>query len=823
MHTAAGWATPESHDGDHYSTFVRTIEAFRQAITDELQARQPMSHAGSVTFPIRNGRLQHRTGRMSYFLFDCQPLPHHLIEESNPVLVLDDQRHPCRIVGFSPEGLALALEAVLASEVPQAHLAFDSIKLLQALDKRLVQILRQPADFNTRLSLKAFQPGAVPTVLHPAPLPRPPAALNKEQASAFVRALQEDLLFVLGPPGTGKSEVISAIAQAFLQLGQRILMCSPTNTAIDHILDLVLDKMPDCPAGTIVRVGTPTPDSSERSHMVNLEALALDQRAAMEATLAPLRNQLSALEADLPWLDTLLQSAQQLSVCRRTVLELRQRHGLLVQQHEQLLGTIATVRTELEEAHQQLASLRSMPWLSRLVQRRPIHRLEAFILQETPAQASRYAALRTVEQDLRHSRQLLDHAHEQERLASGQTSLSANTFTPDELQLLVRLTHDKIRELQQAIADGERRITELERTLIKQSRLIATTLTRTYTSHLIAAERFDAVIVDEASMGLPPAVFAALCLSTKTVIIVGDFLQLPPIASAKTEHTKAWLARDIYQIARIMAGEDPRVVSLTTQYRMHPDIARVATRLYARAGLNYQSAAHMEAVRRPLTAYAPAPGESLIVLDTAGANPMTKRDRNGSPYNLYHAMLAVRLARQTVSAPGQVPSVSIIAPYRAQMHVTERLLRLEGLEDLVQVGTVHRFQGRQSDVVIFDTVTTSNIARTMLAWAHEDAAPHKLVNVAITRAKGKLILIGHTRALQELERSPEPILWDCLQLARDYGLIVPATSLLQPVQDIPLDSTAQTDQLLSELLARSRTPSQRLRLVEASSTAVRFS
>jgi superfamily I DNA and/or RNA helicase len=823
MRIAPGWAAPKSHNEDHHSTLVRTIQAFRQAIGDELQARYPLSKVDSITFPIRNGRLQHRTGRTSYFLFDCQPFAQHLIDESNPVLVLDDQRHPCRIVGFSTEGLALALEAALTPEVPQAHLVFDSIRLLQALDKRLGQILRQPADFNTRLSLKAFQPNAVPTVLHPAPLARPPAALNNEQASAFVRALQDDLLFVLGPPGTGKSELISAIAQAFLQLGQRILICSPTNTAIDHILDLVLDKVPDCPPGTIARVGTASPDSSERSQTTNLEALVLNQTTAIEATVEPLRKQLSALEADLPGLDTLLQSAQQLTICRRATSELQQRHELLVQQHEQLLGTIAMVRTELEEAHHRLTSLRSLPWLLRLMQRRRIHQLEAFILQETPEQARRYATLRTVEQDLNQSRQLLNRGQEQERLASEQTSLSANTFTPDELQLLVRITHDKIRELQQAIADGERRITELERTIIKQSRFIATTLTRTYTSHLISTERFDAVIVDEASMGLPPAVFAALCLSTKTVIIVGDFLQLPPITSAKTEHTKAWLARDIYQIAQITSGQDQRVVSLATQYRMHPDIARVASRLYARAGLAYQSAAHMEAARRSLAAYAPAPGQSLIVLDTAGVDPVTTRDRRGSPYNLYHAMLAVRLAMQTVSTPGEAPSVSIIAPYRAQVHLIERLLRLQELADLVQAGTVHRFQGRQSDVVIFDTVTTANIARTMLGWGHEDAAPHKLINVAITRAKGKLILIGHAGALEELQRSPEPLLWDFLQLAREYGVIVPATSLLATVPDIQLDTTEQTDHLLREAFGRSQTGSQNLRLVEATSRALQVS
>ena len=246
MQTQAGWTAPEVHHADHHSTLVRMIESFRQAIADELRARQPLSNADSFTFPIRNGRLQHRAGRTSYFLFDCQPIPDHILEDTHPSLLVNDHRHPCRVVGFSKEGLALALDTELQPEIPQAHLTFDSIKLLQALDKRLVQILRQPADFNTALSVKAFQPDAVPRLVDSAAI-APPSSLNPEQAAAFARALQDDLLFVLGPPGTGKSELISALAQAFLHLGQRILICSPTNTAIDHILDLVLDKVPDCP------------------------------------------------------------------------------------------------------------------------------------------------------------------------------------------------------------------------------------------------------------------------------------------------------------------------------------------------------------------------------------------------------------------------------------------------------------------------------------------------------------------------------------------------------------------------------------------------
>jgi hypothetical protein len=157
-------------------------------------------------------------------------------------------------------------------------------------------------------------------------------------------------------------------------------------------------------------------------------------------------------------------------------------------------------------------------------------------------------------------------------------------------------------------------------------------------------------------------------------------------------------------------------------------------------------------------------------------------------------LLAVRLAQQALSTPGHLPTVSIICPYRAQVNLIERLLRLEELDELVRVGTIHRFQGRESDVVIFDTVTTENAARSMLGWAYDDAAPHKLINVALTRAKGKLIVIGHHGALATLQHGPQPILWECIEEAKANGLHLAATAILPAMtfslHDSPIDSDA---------------------------------
>src|SRR5690606_23242109 len=112
----------------------------------------------------------------------------------------------------------------------------------------------------------------------------------------------------------------------------------------------------------------------------------------------------------------------------------------------------------------------------------------------------------------------------------------------------------------------------------------------------------------------------------------GDFLQLAPIASAKTPATKQWLARSIYDLAEITSGRDPRVVPLSTQYRMHPDIANVSRRLYARAGLSYVSAPSTLTDRSQTSEAAPAPGHSLIFCNTEPAHPVTVRDAKGSPF-----------------------------------------------------------------------------------------------------------------------------------------------------------------------------------------------
>jgi superfamily I DNA and/or RNA helicase len=267
-------------------------------------------------------------------------------------------------------------------------------------------------------------------------------------------------------------------------------------------------------------------------------------------------------------------------------------------------------------------------------------------------------------------------------------------------------------------------------------------------------------------------------LAKRQVIIVGDFLQLPPITESRTTQAKQWLAKDIYHLAGIKSDQDPRVAALTTQYRMHPDIAALAARLYQRAGLAYRTDTQIRHARQPLVEQAPVPGKALAFIDTADAHPWVEKDHKGSPSNHYHAVLALTLAMQALEGASTAPTVSIIAPYRNQVRLLQELLHQHQLVDQVRVGTIHSFQGQQSDIVIFDTTVTGDLTRTMLGRCDQAQAPCKLMNVAFTRGKSKLLVIGHSPSVESLSQTPDSLLWDALQLAREQAVVFPSGQFL---------------------------------------------
>lgn len=755
------------------------VRSLRQALQDEMQSRHRPHHNQPMSLALHDGRVQSRHGRHQRVIFRTPSLPlRGCLDDTQGELIVDGHPHPCMILGLTVDQVTLSLVAELHDDIPHARLTIDRLRLLQALDTRLATIQAHPQEYLTELALKCFTPSAVPQRIQDSLSLSQDPNLNPEQFEALLRAMTHDFLFLWGPPGTGKTKVIGAATRLGLERGDRVLICSNTNTAVDQALEAVLDHLPDSSKEGIVRYGLAADDASPLLAPVTLETRVAGPKQELEASLVRIQSQLGPLTTEISRLEHLLAlhddliaievryaaaSHAELTLQRR-LTEARDRCAAA----EEVFTTLDT-----ERSHHQTVSC----WRRLLL--RPLHRIDTDRLHASLALDRHRAILKdltvharsfaTTAQDLLCSRRQL-----QQSLAKQMEGRSLH-----ELRSLYTTAQDAYRALHLALTACQRDLARLDAQIIRSARVIATTLTRTYTASLMERERFDVVIIDEGSMATPPALFAALCLARRQVLIVGDFLQLPPIAESCTDHAKHWLATDIYRLAGINNDQDPRVAALSTQYRMHPDIAALAARLYRRAGLAYRTDSHIRSIRQPLVALAPLPGKAFAFIDTSDGQPWVEKDHKGSPRNHYHAALAVRLAQQTLDAAhDSLPSVSLIAPYRNQVRLLQDLVQKANLTDRIRVGTIHNFQGQQSDVVIFDTTVTGDLTRTMLGRCDQDQSPCKLMNVACTRGKSKLLIIGHRPSIATLAHTPDSLLWDALQLAVDQDVVLSSRQVL---------------------------------------------
>jgi hypothetical protein len=341
----------------------------------------------------------------------------------------------------------------------------------------------------------------------------------------------------------------------------------------------------------------------------------------------------------------------------------------------------------------------------------------------------------------------------------------------------LKLEKKELEKDQQAINNKlneiENKKLEIEKEIIRSAKVIGTTLTKSYLSDKIRERSLDVVIIDEASMASIPALWCASLLAEKKIIIVGDFLQLPPIVMAETDMAKEWLGKDIFNH---IGADNPKkikkiknLIMLNEQYRMEEDIADISNIYYGKySGLktNITTNNRLNEHEKFLEWYPCEENNKNVRL--IGTNSLhawvtgIPKGKRSSRLNIFSATLSVEWAfyllenklkklnneEETVDEP----LVLIIAPYRPHADHVESLIefgyKTRGFKKnlgYINVGTIHSFQGREADIVIFDLVVDEPHWRTNLFIRDVEANKdlRKMFNVAITRARFKLFVIGN--------------------------------------------------------------------------------
>jgi ssDNA-binding Zn-finger/Zn-ribbon topoisomerase 1/energy-coupling factor transporter ATP-binding protein EcfA2 len=327
----------------------------------------------------------------------------------------------------------------------------------------------------------------------------------------------------------------------------------------------------------------------------------------------------------------------------------------------------------------------------------------------------------------------------------------------------------EIEEIDRKIAEIETKLQNLKELIIYDAKIIATTLSKTFTSEEIYRKPFDVVIIDEASMAPLPMLFFTSGLSKDKIIILGDFRQLAPIAIAETTNVERWLRRDIYELTGIIESggkliekkESHRLTILIEQHRMHPNISYLSSellRLYE-GGLK-----NAEDTKTIMPDVAPAEGKAVCLVDTSDYNPWCNKTPDYSRLNIYDALVIKSLIKNHILKSDKIKAdeIAVITPFKAQAKLISTILKESDneLQDIL-VASIHRFQGKERKVMIFDSTISypeKSPPKLLKYTSKEDIDnTNRIINVAITRARNKLLIIGNSTYIQERLDKAHPL------------------------------------------------------------------
>ena len=246
----------------------------------------------------------------------------------------------------------------------------------------------------------------------------------------------------------------------------------------------------------------------------------------------------------------------------------------------------------------------------------------------------------------------------------------------------------------------------------------------------------------------------------------------------RTDVGQRWPGRDIFAASGVRPAAEsgrahPLVTLLDSQYRMAGEIAGVVSDLAYGSRLRTVE----RASTRRIAGRAPFAGERVVVVDISGLAGGAMVDAvvsAGSRMNPVSGAVALALAATAARAAGiDQPTVAVVTPYRTQARLLLAGIRDLGIDGQVEAATVHRFQGSERDVVVIDLVDAPPLnAPSRLTGGSADATL-RLVNVAVSRARGKVVVVGHLPFLRERSPAGSPLL-TALDLMATRGPIVAA-------------------------------------------------
>ncbi|MDQ9286419.1 AAA family ATPase [Escherichia marmotae] len=569
--------------------------------------------------------------------------------------------------------------------------------------------------------------------------------LDDSKRAAFLYLLQNPLSVLMGPPGTGKTTLLSATLDYLLNDAEvrRVLVVSQSHTAVDEVANRVRElsfkrqeQSPEFKPPSIVRLGERR-RISEGMLDVHTNALQDQARTAFHRDLEV---RLLALSARLKLPEAfVLESAALYRACGRELFE------------------FTPARNEAREAKQDNIDVVNQPSVTREVRLAAERRLDNL----TNALTGRLSAFTDMpDQVLQHNKPLfavLNMIAERHQINNPQRI--------ERMAEVMKVAH----HWYQRLATDE---TGYAAFAARTRQLVVGTLVGIgHGGYQLDKSAFDLVVIDEAAR----ATFSELAIamqSAKRVLLVGDYKQLAP--SYDVGHVRQ-VARDLgltetdvkrTDFERAYALNDGHM--LLKQYRMAPAIGDIISHCFYDGTL---------ATGRPAApewmSSLPAPWDRTVSwIDTSDSKvqetSIGKAIANDVEVNLLCSLLRQLVDdEQTMVQLRQwndkdtTPAIGVITGYRKQVELLQRRLESESwaapIRSMMKVDTIDSYQGSENRIILLSLVRHNSEQK--VGFMTDNAR----VNVALSRAKERLLIIGAGSMWQQVNV--------CQPLARVFDYI----------------------------------------------------
>ncbi|HEY0211904.1 AAA domain-containing protein [Acerihabitans sp.] len=527
-----------------------------------------------------------------------------------------------------------------------------------------------------------------------------PFGLNESQMKAIEQAFSTQISVIEGPPGTGKTQTILNILANILIHNGSVAIVSNNNTAVDNVYEKLAKVNLDY---VVARLGS----ADNRLKFFSSQPEAPQDAPAPAPEISVITDQIIRLKTHLRAQNDAAQlraEIDELGIEEKYLGQWLRSHGITNHPDVEHYRLNQHKITDLMAFIQSLAASRiglrdRLTLLLRfgIVKTQPLNTAWKRQAMFFALQRNYYATrLRQARDELAINEQVLqDHD-----VAGLQRSLTQNSmaFLRAHLwQSIVPNNHLDDSNYQKDFAD-----------FLKRYPVMGSS-THSIINSLAAGTLLDYVIIDEASQqDIVPGILALAC--ARNVIVVGDRKQLPHVPEdvalpAPAPHYDC-VSHSLLDSLLALYGDALPVTLLKEHYRCHPKIIQFCNKQF------YDN--------------------QLIAMTRDGGEPALSLVVTAKGNHARHNSNLRELESLTALEWDAADSRGFIAPYNAQVNLSSRTLPADFVS-----ATVHKFQGRECEEIVFSTVLDKKANRQSLAFVDNP----QLINVAVSRAQKHFTLV----------------------------------------------------------------------------------